>query len=128
LDVSRSAEANLPLRGELLSVEGLEERAKSLATLFAPVPAVRASGRNVLPRLAENLVALAAAYRSLADDVHRGLAVPPAAEWLLDNFHLVESEALAVRHDLPERYYRKLLRVARVNLPARPASMRWRWS
>jgi cyclic beta-1,2-glucan synthetase len=44
--------------------------------------------------------------------VHRGLTVAPAAEWLLDNFHLVEAEARAVLHDLPVRYYRNLPRLA----------------
>jgi cyclic beta-1,2-glucan synthetase len=100
-------------RGELLSVEGLEERAKTLAVAFASAaPARTRRYEDVLPRLEANLVVLQAAYLALADDVHQGLAVPPAAEWLLDNFHLVESEARAVRHDLPARYYRKLPRVA----------------
>ncbi len=102
----------MPLRGELLSLEGLEERAKTLAAVFTLAPASRAGGHEVLARLEENLRVLSAAYRSFADDVHRGVAVPPAAEWLLDNFHLVESEARAVRHDLPVRYYRKLPKLA----------------
>ncbi len=102
----------MPLRGELLSPEGLEERAKTLAAVFTLVPASRAGGHDELPRLEGNIRVLNAAYRSLADDVHRGVAVPPAAEWLLDNFHLVESEARAVRHDLPVRYYRKLPKLA----------------
>jgi cyclic beta-1,2-glucan glucanotransferase len=102
----------MPLRGELLSPEGLEERARALAAGFTLAPASRFGGRDVLPRLEGNIRALNAAYRSLADDIHRGIAVTPAAEWLLDNFHLVESEARAVRHDLPARYYRKLPKLA----------------
>ncbi|HEX9800555.1 MAG TPA: glucoamylase family protein [Thermoanaerobaculia bacterium] len=101
-----------PLQDELLSVEGLEERAKALAAAFMPASAARARGRRALARLRTNVLALQAAYRALADDVHRGLTLPPAAEWLLDNFHLLESEARAVQHDLPVRYYRKLPRVA----------------
>ncbi|MBZ5586975.1 MAG: carbohydrate-binding protein [Acidobacteriia bacterium] len=101
-----------PLRGELLSPEGLEERAKTLAAVFTLGPASRPGGYGVLPRLEGNIRALSAAYRSLADDVHQGVAVPPAAEWLLDNFHLIESEARAVLHDLPVRYYRKLPKLA----------------
>jgi cyclic beta-1,2-glucan synthetase len=34
---------------------------------------------------------LRAAYLSMAEDVHRGDFVTPAAEWLLDNYHLVAS-------------------------------------
>ncbi len=102
----------LPLRGELLSLEGLEERAKTLAGGFTLAPTSRRRGHDVLPRLDGNLRALSAAYRAFAEDVHRGLTVAPAAEWLLDNFHLVESEARAVRRDLPQRYYRTLPKLA----------------
>jgi cyclic beta-1,2-glucan synthetase len=108
----RAPGESLPLRGELLSLEGLEERAKTLAAVFTLSRDSRRGGHDVLPRLKENLGLLREAYRVLADDVHRGVAVPPAAEWLLDNFHLVESEAHAVRHDLPVRYYRKLPKLA----------------
>ncbi len=108
----RRPEGAMPLRGELLSLEGLEERAKTLAAGFTLVPASRAGGHDVLPRLDGNIRVLNAAYRCFADDVHQGVAIPPAAEWLLDNFHLVVSEARAVRHDLPVRYYRKLPKLA----------------
>ena len=102
----------LPPRGDLLSLEGLEERAKTLAGGFTLAPTSRGRGHDVLPRLDGNLRALSAAYRAFAEDVHRGLTVAPAAEWLLDNFHLVESEARAVRRDLPQRYYRTLPKLA----------------
>ena len=115
----RRGEGPALLRGELLSPEGLEARAKTLAGVYTLLPAARAGGRGVLPRLDDNLTALTAAYRSLADDVHRGVAVPPAAEWLLDNFHLVEAEAVAVRHDLPVSYYRKLPKLAAPEMAGR---------
>ncbi|HEY3351258.1 MAG TPA: glucoamylase family protein [Thermoanaerobaculia bacterium] len=101
-----------PIRGELLSLEGLEERAKSLAGTFTLARDPKAGKHEVLPRLAENLRVLRAAYRSLANDAARGAPLPPAAEWLLDNFHLIESEARAVRHDLPLAYYEKLPKLA----------------
>ncbi|MBK8595096.1 MAG: carbohydrate-binding protein [Holophagales bacterium] len=107
----RSVEDAVPLRGEVLSLESLEERAKTLAAIFT-LARPRAGGHDVLPRLDENLRVLREVYGVLADDVHGGEAVPPAAEWLLDNFHLVDAEARAVRHDLPRRYYRKLPRLA----------------
>ncbi len=52
------------------------------------------------------------AYVTMADDVHRGEFVTPAAEWLLDNFHLVASEILDVRRNLPPGYYRELPKLA----------------
>ena len=48
------------------------------------------------------------AYRTLADDVRTGQPVTAAAEWLLDNFHLVTSEIRDIRQHLPGTYYRQL--------------------
>ncbi len=72
-----------------------------------------------MPGLEASVRVLATGYHDLADDVHRGVAVPPAAEWLLDNFHLIESEARAVRRDLPVRYYRTLPKLAAGELAGR---------
>ena len=55
---------------------------------------------------------LRAAYLSMAEDVHRGEFVTPAAEWLLDNYHLVASEIRDVRLNLPRGYYRELPKLA----------------
>ncbi len=100
-----------PLRDELLSVERLDERARSLAARFTVDPSRRAS-RSVFPRFDDNVRVLRQAYRALADDVHRGEFVTPAAEWLLDNFHLVASEIGDIRRNLPRGYYRDLPRLA----------------
>ena len=100
-----------PLRDELLSVERLEERARSLAARFTVDPSRRAA-RSVFPRFDDNVRVLREAYRTLADDVHRGEFVTPAAEWLLDNFHLVASEIRDVRQNLPRGYYRELPKLA----------------
>src|ERR1700736_5131102 len=99
-----------PLRDELLSIERLEERARSLAARFTIAPA---SGRVKLlfPRLSDNARVLSSAYATLADDVHRGQVIAPPAEWLLDHFHLVTAEIRAVRQDLPHVYYRQLPRL-----------------
>ncbi len=108
----RPPEEEAPLRGELLGLESLEERAKTLAGVFTLAREPRAGRHDIRTRLDANLRVLREAYRLLAGDVRRGEPVDPAAEWLLDNFHLVESEARAVRHDLPRRYYQKLPRLA----------------
>jgi len=52
--------------------------------------------------------ALRLAYRTFSDDARRGEQTDPATDWLLDNFHLVESEMRAARQGLPHRYYRQL--------------------
>ncbi len=104
--------AESPLRAELLSVERLEERARGLAASFTLERARDDRGQQFFARVDENARVLRDAYRILADDVHRGEFLSPAAEWLLDNFHLIESEIRSVQHDLPGRYYRELPKLA----------------
>ncbi len=100
-----------PFRDELLSVERLDERARSLAGRFTVDPRRRVA-RSVFPRFDDNGHRLREAYRALAGDVHRGEFVTSAAEWLLDNFHLVASEMRDVRQNLPRGYYRELPKLA----------------
>jgi cyclic beta-1,2-glucan synthetase len=100
-----------PLRDELLGVERLDERARSLAARFTVDPSRRAA-RSLFPRFDDNVRVLRDAYRTLAGDVHRGEFVTPAAEWLLDNYPLVASEIRDVRRNLPRGYYRELPKLA----------------
>src|SRR3954467_2194500 len=108
LRTRRSASDEKPLRDELLSIEGLEERALALAASFTIDPNPRRRARNIFPRFEENVRVLRDAYRTLADDVRRGQFVASAAEWLLDNFHLVTAQVTDIRRNLPRTYYREL--------------------
>ena len=99
--------ATEPIRGELYSVERLEE--------YAPVWAEshgisRKASRNrlLLRRLEENSRELNAAYRVLADAVHRESTITPAAEWLVDNFHIIEEQLREIKEDLPRKFYYEL--------------------
>jgi len=99
-----------PIRDELFSAERLEQFARELA---AQHKAIKKKGRNrLLPRLEDNGRKLVAAYRSLVEAVRQGDAVSPAAEWLLDNFHIVEEQLREIRQDLPKGYYRELPKLA----------------
>lgn len=97
---------------EFLNIEGLEERAKTLAAAFMLAPKPRSASRAYLKRLKDDERVLRGAYRTLADDVHNGETITPATEWLLDNFHVAEAEFKRVRHDLPPSYHRHLPRLA----------------
>ena len=101
-----------PLHGELLGVERLEERARALAAGYTLSRNPQRGPPRLLRRLSDHARVLRHAYRTLADDVRRGEPVAPAAEWLLDNFHLVEGEIREIRHHLPTRYYRELPKLA----------------
>ena len=91
----------------MLGIERLEERALSLAARFT-VDTGRRRARSIFPRFTDNARALRATYHALAEDVHNGQFITAAAEWLLDNFHLVTSDIVDIRQNLPRTYYREL--------------------
>lgn len=100
-----------PVREELFGIERLEEHAASLAA----AQRITATPPSVLPlgsRLDRNAEVLLAAYRSNAAALEHGSPVAPAAEWLLDNYHLVEEQIREIRDDLPPGYYRQLAKLA----------------
>ena len=96
-----------PIRDELYSVERLEQYAATLAAEHR-VYAGRRRGRRLLPELEKNRRLLIAAYRALAEAVRGGRTISPAAEWLVDNFHIVEEQLREIREDLPEGFYYEL--------------------
>ena len=99
------------IREELFSAERLEQHAESLAAA-QPVTERPISTRGLTDRLSENARLLLAAYRTVAASVDQGQVITPAAEWLIDNYHLVEGQIAEVRVDLPSGYYRQLPKLA----------------
>jgi len=109
IPVGRDATLALkPFRDELLGVERLDERAMSLAARFTVDAGRRRRGRSIFPRFEDNARVLREVYSTLAADVRDGRFVTVAAEWLLDNFHLVTADILDIRRNLPRTYYREL--------------------
>ncbi|MGI9038667.1 MAG: glucoamylase family protein, partial [Gemmatimonadota bacterium] len=106
----RSRVALDPIRGEILGHDQLPVRARDLARADLLDTSGRA-GASILGRLAENERILTEAYRSLIKAVRRDEAVSPAAEWLLDNFHLVEEQIREARESLPRGYQKQLPRL-----------------
>src|SRR5690606_5077871 len=56
----------------------------------------------------ENEQEILRVYRSTAADVEKGATITPAAEWLLDNYYVIEEAIQEVRRDFPPRFYRQL--------------------
>ena len=96
-----------PIHDELYSVERLEQYAAALAAEHR-VYAGRRRGRRLLPALERNGHLLVAAYHALAEAVRDERTISPAAEWLVDNFHIVEEQLREIREDLPAGYYYEL--------------------
>jgi cyclic beta-1,2-glucan synthetase len=109
--VSSLWESDAPIRSELFSAERLEQHAESLATAQRIVqrPGI---GRPLAKRLRDNDKALLDAYRTIAKATHDDDPITPAAEWLVDNFHVVEAQIREIRDDLPPAFYRQLPKLA----------------
>ena len=100
-----------PIREELFSVERLEEHGQSLAlaqSVFARTPA----GHPLSRRLADNGRRLREAYQSFVQAIEDGRPMTPAAEWLVDNYHVVEKQVREIGADLPPGFYRQLPKLA----------------
>ncbi|MCB0061241.1 MAG: hypothetical protein KDE19_03970, partial [Caldilineaceae bacterium] len=55
---------------------------------------------------------LHSAHKQLSSTTEEAIAVSYAAEWLLDNFYVVEQALRQVKQDLPQQYYEELPRLA----------------
>ncbi len=107
---SSSFASDQPIREELFSVERLEHYAQTLA---AEHRTVRRKGRaRLLPRVEDNNRKLVFAYRTLVESLRSGQSISPAAEWLVDNFHIIEEQLREIREDLPKSYYHELPKLA----------------
>src|SRR3989442_458518 len=108
-----------PIPAELFSIEGLEQHAESLA---AAQRVVRQSGRGrrLLPRVEDNGRVLRESYRVIANAIREAHATVPAAEWLVDNFHVVDEQLREIRDDLPPGFYRELPKLAEGPLAGYP--------
>src|SRR5689334_19164448 len=107
-----------PFQAEFFSVERLEQYAQTLATEHKTV--TRKGRAQLLPRLADNGRILEAAYKTLVNALREGRAISPAAEWLVDNYHIIEEQLREIRQDLPKSYYHELPKLASGELEGYP--------
>jgi len=97
-----------PLRAEVFSVEQLVSHAKTLAETHQLV--TQRAANRLLARLGENEQILRA-YNRATQAVNQTRRVTHAAEWLLDNFYLIEEQIQMARRHLPRGYSRELPRL-----------------
>src|SRR5687767_1282136 len=100
-----------PIRAELFGVERLEQHAESLAAA-QPVTRRASRGRRLLARVEDNGRVLRESYHVIATAIREERAITPAAEWLVDNFHVVDEQLREIRDDLPPGFYRELPKLA----------------
>lgn len=106
LDARRGA-ALEPIRSELFGAARLAQHGRSLGSTHRAGRACFGQA-TFYPRLQSNIRTLRAAYQYVACEANAGQDISPAAEWLFENFHLIEAQLHEIRKGLPARYYRSL--------------------
>ena len=95
-----------PLRAELFSPEQLERHAQSLSAQHTISTTRRAE--LLLPRLKQNERIIDQTYELVTIMVRDGQRMPPAAEWLLDNYYVIKEHVGLAHEHLPRRFSREL--------------------
>ena len=116
-----------PIRAELFSVERLEQHGETLA-VAQRVTDRPGRGSPMAARVRDNGRVLLDAYRSIAGAIREERAITPAAEWLVDNFHVVEEQIREIRDDLPRGFYRQLPKLAEGPLEGYPRVFGIAWA
>ena len=103
-----------PVKSEIFGMERLEAHARSLAAAqtITPRTHMRGRGHSLARRLADNGAFLRAADERIAEALQAGKQLTPAAQWLADNYALVDMQIREIALDLPPRYYARLPKLA----------------
>ena len=99
------------IREEIFGRERFEEHAVSLAraqSLGTSSPRIK----SLVLRLADNERVLLDAHRMIAGVVASGRSTTPAAEWLVNNSHVVEEQIRMIRTNLPPAFSNQLPKLA----------------
>lgn len=104
-----SMEDEMNFRAELFGVSQLENHAKILAAGHE-VEVTRGHER-LLHKLSESERSIHHSHQIVANSVRLGRRIAPAAEWFLDNYHLIQEQIELTRAHLPPVYSRELPRL-----------------
>jgi cyclic beta-1,2-glucan synthetase len=116
-----------PIRAELFSIERLEQHAETLAAAQRVTPRPE-TGHSLAIRLRDNSKVLLDAYRTLAQATKEDRPITPAAEWLIDNFHVIDEQIREIKSDLPAGFYRQLPKLADGPLEGYPRVFGLAWA
>nr|WP_256734806.1 glucoamylase family protein [Variovorax sp. dw_954] len=105
----------------MFGIQRFEAHGRSLARAqVVSDPSIPSRNPPFFPRVDENLASLREAFDYIALTSRSGRYVSPAAEWLLDNFHLIEDQLQQIREGVPRRYYAHLPKLAAPPLAGLP--------
>jgi cyclic beta-1,2-glucan synthetase len=97
----------VPIRSEIFGPQRFAQHGRSLAETHRAARGGFGAAR-FFPRIEGNIAVLREAHEYIGAMASTGYDISPAAEWLLDNFHLVEAQLKEIRQGLPRSYYREL--------------------
>ena len=95
-----------PLRSELFTLEQLDQHAQKLANTHTITH--ESMPEQLLKRLSDNEDILFNTVALLQENIREKKSISPAADWLLDNFYLIEEEILIGKRYLPKGYSKGL--------------------
>jgi cyclic beta-1,2-glucan synthetase len=90
----------------------LEQHARELAKDLASATTQEPEDPTFFARFAANAASLRAANAAISQGVQTGERLATDAEWLVDNFYIVEEQLREIEDDLPGPFYRELPKTA----------------
>src|SRR3546814_514652 len=91
-----------PFRSELYNSDQMEVHAKVVARSHKLLKGK--SSDKLLKRLGNNEKILLDVRNLLVESIRSGQTITPGAEWLLDNYYLIEEQVVIARKHLPKGY------------------------
>ncbi|MGB3345147.1 MAG: glucoamylase family protein [Aequorivita sp.] len=91
-----------PIRSELYNFDQMKTHAVIVARSHKILKGKRRD--KLLKRLNDNRNTLVEVRNLLVENIQSGQAITPAAEWLLDNFYLIEEQIVTAKKHLPKKY------------------------
>lgn len=107
-----------PFRSELYNSDQMEIHAKVVARSHKLLKGK--SSDKLLKRLGNNEKILLDVRNLLVESIRSGQTITPGAEWLLDNFYLIEEQVVIARKHLPKGYSEGLPYLANGNSAGMP--------
>lgn len=95
------------IRDTILSLDELEKHAIELARNH-PVGKTARGLQWLIRRLNDNFNLIYEAFKTLNEDVKGMFPTAPAAEWLLDNFYIIEEQVKLIKRSLSKGHYSRL--------------------
>jgi len=92
----------LKVQDASLTFDELEAYAKEIAIEHS-VSGKKSMFSWPIPRMNDNYRYIMSVYKEMNEDVQKGISTTPAAEWLLDNFYIIEEQVKSLRRTLQRR-------------------------